>query len=194
MRIRLAKLTSNILNPFLVSFAVIILLSFESTSSTTAAFKWSSISIALSVLPIFIIVVYLIHIRKLDSLFVNTRQQRNKIYLLASVWAIISCIVLRFLGAPVLLVATFTAGLVAIVTFMVINLFWKISLHTAFVAASVTILTIVYGAIGIFSVVLLMAVGWARLELEHHSPAQVAGGTLVSAAIVILVFYLFGLI
>lgn len=194
MRKRLAKLTSNILNPFLVSSAVIILLSFESTASTSEALKWLAISLALSVLPVFIAVVYFVRRQKLESIFVNSRRQRNKIYLLAMGWAVVDCAVLPYLGAPMLLVATFVAGLAAIVIFMGINLWWKISLHTAFVAASVTVLIIVYNATGALTAMLLPPVAWARIELEHHSPAQVASGALLAAAIAILIFRLFGLI
>ena len=194
MRNRLAKLTSNILNPFLVSFAVIILLAFESTATTPDALKWSSISVAFSVLPVFAIVVCLVQNKKLESIFVNPRQQRTRVYLLASAFAVAGYLVLYFLEAPVLLMATFAAGLAAIVIFMGVNLSWKISLHTAFVAASVTVLIIVYDTIGAVSVVLLPPVAWSRIKLEHHSPAQVATGALLAALIVAIVFQLFGLI
>ena len=86
------------------------------------------------------------------------------------------------------------AGLSAIVIFMCINLLWKISVHTGFVAALVTILTILYSPIGAITTVLLPLIAWARIELEHHSPAQVATGALLAALIVVVVFYLFGLI
>jgi membrane-associated phospholipid phosphatase len=194
MKKRLARLTSNILNPFLVSFAVIIVLSFESTSSTADALKWSVIAIALSVLPVFIVIVFLVRNHKLESIFVNARRQRNKIYLLASAFAVVGCVVLPYLGAPRLLVTTFIAGLAAILIFMGINLLWKISLHTAFITASVTIFIIVYSSIGALTAVLLPPVAWARIELEHHSPAQVATGALLAASIVVLVFLLYGLI
>ena len=194
MKKRLAKLTSDILNPFLVSFAVIVLLSFESTSSTSDAIKWASISVALSVLPVFAVVIYLIHIKKLEGIFVNPRRQRNKIYLLASACAVAGCVVLPCVGAPELLVATFAAGLASIVTFTVINLYWKISLHTAFVAASVTILIIVYNLIGALTALLLPLVAWSRIEMELHSPTQVAAGAMLSALIVVIVFQFFGLI
>ena len=90
--------------------------------------------------------------------------------------------------------ATFVAGLSAIIVFMCINLLWKISVHTAFVAASVTVLILVYGSIGAVTAILLPLVIWSRIKLEHHSPAQVATGALLAAVIVIMVFYLFGLV
>jgi membrane-associated phospholipid phosphatase len=193
MKKRLAELTSNIFNPFLVSLVVILLLAFKATASTMDALKWALISIALSVLPVLLVVVCLVRRRKLDSIFAQPRRQRTGVYLLSVICAIIGFIVLRHLGAPKLLVTTFVAGLATIIIFMSINLTWKISLHTAFAAASVTVVTIVYGSLGALTAVLLLPVGWARIELEHHSPTQVIIGGLLAAVIVFLVFYLSGL-
>ena len=194
MKKQIANLTSSILNPFLVSLVVIILVSFESTSTITDAIKWSLILIAVSILPVFSIIVYLVHNERLEGIFVNVRRQRHKIYLLASFCTVAGCITLFYLGAPRVLVATFVAGLSAILVFMCINLFWKISLHTAFAAASVTVLIILYGSIGALTIMLVPPIAWARIELEHHSPTQAVAGALLASLIVVVVFHLFGLI
>lgn len=78
--------------------------------------------------------------------------------------------------------------------FMLVNLRWKISIHTAFTAASVTALVILYEPAVAISIVLLPLIVWARIELGHHSIAQTATGAIVSALIVAVVFYLFGLV
>ena len=191
---RTAELISNILNPFLVSFIVIILISFESTSTTAEALKWSLISIAFSVLPVFTVIIFLVRNQKLQGMFSRVRRERNKIYLLATVCAVASCMFLYYSEAPLVLVASFVAGLSAIIIFMSINLLWKISVHTAFIAGSITVLIVLYGAIGAATAVLLPLLGWSRIELEHHSPTQVFAGALLAALIVVVVFYLFGLI
>jgi len=194
MRKRVATLTSNILNPFLVSLAVILLLSFESTSSTLDAIKWSLILIAVSILPVFSVVIYLVRKGRLDGVFTSARGQRTKLYWLAGACAGVGCVILVYCGAPPILVATFVAGLFAVVIFMGINLLWKISLHTAFVTALVTVLVVLYGWIAAVGVVLIPLMSWARMELKHHSLAQVATGALLAALIVVVVFYLFGLV
>ena len=193
-RKRIAKLTSATLNPFLVSLVMIVLLSFKSTSSTFDALKWSLILIAFSILPVFSAIVYLVRRQRLDGIFINARKQRNNIYLLASVCAVVGFLVLSYLEAPLILRATFVAGLSMVVIFMCINLLWKISVHTAFVTASITILIILYGAIGAVATALLPLMAWARIELKRHSPAQVVIGSLLAALIVVVVFYLFGLV
>ena len=191
---KLAKLTSNIINPFLVSLAVFILLSFESAPGTSSAIKWALISLALSVFPVFIVIVYLVRNRKLEGIFINPQRQRHKIYLLSIGWAAAGCVILYFLGAPSVLVAAFVSGFSAMFIFMCINFAWKISIHTAFIAASITILIIVYGSIGAVTMILLPPVAWARRTLKHHSAAQVAAGALLSTLIVVIVFFIFGLI
>jgi hypothetical protein len=194
MRKRLAKLTSHIVNPFMVSLAVMVLLSFRSSATAAIALKWALLSVALSVLPVFAVMLYLVRRRKLSGIFENPRRQRYSIYLLSSSLALVDCIILYLLGAPVLLLAAFVAGLAAMIVFMAINMFWKISLHTGFIAASVAIMITVYGGMGALTVVLLLPVAWARVELGQHSLAQVTAGALIVAAIVVAVFGGFGLI
>ncbi len=194
MRKRIANLTSNILNPFLVSLVIILLLSFESTSSTLDALKWSLILIAVSILPVFLVIIYLVRSERLDGIFTSVRGQRTKIYWLAGACTGVGCVILLYFGAPPILVATFVAGLSVVVIFMCINLSWKISVHTAFIAASVTVLVILYGWIAAVTVLLIPLMSWTRIELKQHSLAQVATGALLAALIVVKVFYLFDLV
>lgn len=194
MRERLARLISNTLNPFVISAIIIVLLAFKETSSITDAIKWASISLAMSVLPIFIVVIFLVHSKKIDGFFTTPREQRSVVYLLASALGAIGCGILWYLKTPELLKITFITGLIAIIVFMVINYFWKISLHTAFMAASVTLVIVVYGACSVWTILFLPLVAWARIELKQHSITQVAAGGLIAAVIVAGVFWGFGVI
>jgi len=194
MRKRIANLTSNILNPFLVSLVMILLLAFESTSSTLDAAKWTLILLAVSILPVFLVVVYLARVGRLDGIFTSARGQRTGLFLLAGACTSMGCIILVCCGAPLILTATLVAGLSAVVIFMGINLWWKISLHTAFITALVTVLVILYGWIAVSTIGLVPLMSWARLELKQHSLAQVAAGALLAALILVVVFYPFGLL
>ncbi|MFC2006184.1 phosphatidic acid phosphatase [Chloroflexota bacterium] len=186
---QIANLTSNILNPFLVSMAIILLLSFASTSSTFDALKWALISVAVSILPVFSFIVYLVQTGRLDAFFAIVREQRTKLYLLAGFCAIVSYIILTYLKAPSILVTAFPAALSTIIVFMCINLWWKISLHTAIVAASVAVLAMFYGWAAATTVALVPLTAWARVELKYHSLAQAAAGAFLAALIVVVVFY-----
>jgi membrane-associated phospholipid phosphatase len=194
MKKQLAKLTSGIFNPFLVSATVITLISFQSTDHISEAIKWALILTVVSILPVFSVVIYLAHKEKIEGIFINIRRQRNKIYLLASICTVAGCLLLLYLQAPLVLMATFVTGLASIIVFMCINFLWKISLHTAFAAASVTVLTIQYGSIGALTAMLIPPIAWARIELEQHSLAQAVVGALLAGLIVVIVFHFFGLI
>jgi len=191
MKKRLANLISAILNPFLISLAVIILLSVESTSSAIGALKWSVMMVALSVLPVFMVILYLVRKRKLEGIFISARGKRHRIYLLAVFFGIVGSIILYILGIPAILLAVFVSGLAAMVIFFSINLFWKVSIHSAFVAAFVTILIILYGPVGALAAALLPLIAWARVELKCHSTAQAVTGAILAAIIILVVFYLF---
>jgi hypothetical protein len=194
MRKTLARITTNILNPFAMAFVIIVLLAFEGTDNATEAIKWASISVALSVLPALAAVIFLVRRKKLDGVFANPRQQRTGVYLLFIVLAAIAYGLLWYFGAPELLAAAFAAGLASACVFTVINLFWKISVHTAFLAGAVVILVMVYGGVAAWTVLLLPLVGWARMELRQHSLMQAATGAILAAAIVVGIFWGYGMV
>ncbi len=177
-----------------MGLALIGLVSFEATGSAVDAIKWSLILIALTILPVFLFAVYLVRQNRLDSVFANVRRQRTKVYALAVILASMGCVILLYLQAPLILQALFVAGFSASVIFMCVNLWWKISLHTAFITAAVTLMLILYGFTAAASMMLIPLVAWARIELEHHSLAQVVTGALLAPPILMVVFHLFGLI
>jgi len=194
VRKRIADLISNILNPFLVSLIIIVLLSFESASGISDALKWSLILAAISILPVFSAVVYLLRKGKLDGIFTAVRRQRTTIYVLSGVCAAVGYVILLISKAPLMLRAAFATGLSGVIAFTVINLWWKISLHTALVTALVTVMVILYGWIATAGLVLVLLIAWARLALRQHSLAQVVAGAVLAALITVAAFYLFGFV
>jgi membrane-associated phospholipid phosphatase len=191
---RIANLISIIFNPFLTGLVLILLVSFKTTASIFDAIKWSLLLTLLTILPVFLFTVYQFRRKKVDSIFANVRQQRTKIYALAVLLAGASAVLLFLVKAPLILLALLIAAFSANVIFMLLNLWWKISLHTAFIAAAVTVLVFIFGSVAMPTIVLIPLVAWARIKLEHHVPAQVIGAALMSPSILLLVFYLFGLI
>ncbi len=190
----MANVVSRVLNPFLVLLVITLVLSFESTPRTMDALKWSLLLVIITILPVYIAIIYLLRVRCFVRHFIDIRQKRNIIYAIASISGVLGLIALLALSAPPLLLAAYTAGISTVVMFMGINFWWKISVHTAFVAGTVTFLIILYGAVAAVSVVLLPLVSWSRLELAYHSVAQVILGALLASLIVIIVFNRFGLV
>ena len=165
MRDKVAELTSIIVNPFLVNIILLLIISFKSTGSTAEGVKWFLISVAISIVPIFSIVLCLVRHNRVDSLFIKVRAQRDKVYVLSSVLMGIACAVLFFLRAPVMLVALFVAIFIAGLVFACVNRWWKISIHIASIAAAVTAMVILYGSAAAWTILLgpwAPGPGWKR--------------------------------
>ena len=194
MRDKVAKLTSIVVNPFLVNATLLLIISLKSADSTAEGVKWFLISVAISIVPIFIIVLYLVRHNRVDGLFINIRTQRDKVYIFSSVLMGTACAILFFLKAPVMLVALFVAIFVTGLAFACVNRWWKISIHVASIAAAVTALVVVYGSVAAWTISLVPLVAWARVKMEHHTLAQVLTGGLLSSLILFLVFLFFKLV
>jgi hypothetical protein len=194
MKLRLAHLISNLLNPFVISLAVIFVLAYETSASPSDAFKWSLIIIGVCVLPVYVASVYLVRAGQLDGIFSNQRRQRTKIYIIGIACASVCYLLLWLLGAPDEILATLVAALSSSILYLGINSVWKISVHTAFVMAAAILLIILYGWVGAIALIMVPLTVWARIELSQHSMAQALTGALLSGFVIVTVFYLFGVI
>lgn len=194
MKHKVARYISNILNPFSIAVIILIVLSLKEGDNIPDMVRWLLITIGISVFPVLIIVFILVRLKKLDSLFSNPREQRNAIYLSACIIGAVDCVFIWYSHAPKLMAVIFTAGFIAVIIFMVINYFWKISLHTAFVTATVVLLIIEYGPWALWTSLAIPLVGWSRLVMKQHNLLQVAVGGLLAAVIVFIVFWSFGLV
>jgi membrane-associated phospholipid phosphatase len=188
-----ARLASNIFNPFVISVIVLVVLAVEATTSFNDTLRWLGITLAISVVPVLIFVYILIRLKKLDNFFSNPKEQRNIIYLTATILGSVDCALLWYFNVPKPLVLIFTAGLIGVVFFLIINYFWKISLHTAFVAAAVMVMLFVYGTNAAWSLLVVPLVGWSRVVLKQHNLLQVAAGGLLAIVIICGVFWCFGI-
>jgi len=194
MKIRVANLISNTINPFLTGMIIILAICLESTNTIPDALRWALVATGLSMLPIFFVVVYLVIKRRVDSVFANTRQQRTIIYFVSLGLAVIGCIALWLLGAPYALVISFLVALIAGTVFMIINFWWKISLHTAAITALVTILITLFGYPALVSALLVPLVMWSRVALGHHSILQTIAAAILVPVIIVPLFLALGLI
>jgi membrane-associated phospholipid phosphatase len=186
---RLANLTSNILNPFLVGVALIVLFSFKATATTGEAVKWALLTASVGLLPLTVIIIYLLRQGKLDDFFISAREQRTRIYLMGTVSTVAGLILLSRLQAPQILLSGFIAAISVMVIFMLINLWWKISVHTGFIAASSAILVMLYGWAAAATIALIPLTAWSRVKLDRHSLAQAIGGAVLATVIAIIVYY-----
>ena len=71
---------------------------------------------------------------------------------------------------------------------LAITLTWKISFHAAVAAGALGILALAFGQAALLAAPLLGLIGWARVRLGAHTPAQVYAGVLIGGPIVAAAF------
>lgn len=142
----------------------------------------------LSVLPILPVLYYAR--RGIVDIDVSDRRMRPKLFGMAILGYLLGAIVFYFLQATSLMVLSIAYACVTS-SVALISFFWKISVHTAAIAGPVTGLTYAFGWIYAALYLLLLPVGWARLELKAHNPLQVIGGAVAAVLVTMAVYLLF---
>jgi hypothetical protein len=97
-------------------------------------------------------------------------------------------ILLAVLGAPALLTGYLAFMLASVAVLAAITLVWKISIHCAVAAGSVTILALVYGPLVFCGYLLVGLLGWSRIAVRDHTTPQVVSGSVLGAAAAFLAY------
>jgi membrane-associated phospholipid phosphatase len=97
-------------------------------------------------------------------------------------------VLLAVLGAPALLTGYLAFMLASVAALAAVTLVWKISIHCAVAAGSVTILAFVYGPLVLVGYLLVGLLGWSRVAVGDHTVPQVVGGSVLGAAAALLAY------
>jgi hypothetical protein len=114
----------------------------------------------------------------------NVGARRPRMVVLAFITASVATglILLLVLGAPRILTGYLAFMLASVAVLAAITLVWKISIHCAVAAGSVTILAFTYGPLLLGGYVLVGLLGWSRVALGDHTIAQAVAGSALGVA------------
>jgi len=120
----------------------------------------------------------------------NVGARRARLVVLGFITASVATglILLALLGAPALLTGYLAFMLASVAVLAAITLVWKISIHCAVAAGSVTILALLYGPPVLAGFLLVGLLGWSRVAVRDHTTAQVIGGIVLGAAAAALAY------
>lgn len=184
----IAHYISRVFHPILLSVISILIVGMLSVVPAKTGAAWSGLTIALQIIPPTIF--FTIRLRQgiYSDEDISVRQQRNELYLFGMINIVVVTLILYLLHAPTPLIALIlSAGLINIIGF-VINLFWKISIHSAGIGSCATVATLYSPPLGAFFWASAFALGWARVRTRNHTPMQVIAGLALSAVCVLAVF------
>lgn len=113
--------------------------------------------------------------------YLSRSSERLVPFAIACASVLLAAVLVRALGAPrdlqtVLLTMLFVLGLSLAVTPLI-----RVSVHTAAVTGSSVLLQLLFGTIAVALLPSVAIVGWSRLELGEHTPAQVLSGAVIGA-------------
>ncbi|MFX1466867.1 MAG: hypothetical protein ACFFA5_10375 [Promethearchaeota archaeon] len=186
-----AKLISVIYLPPLVSLWLFIIFAFYSPAeigNPSLFFVFVGITF-FTILPLITLILLA---RGHGPTFAVPRNSRNPSYIIVFLEYIVGTLIF-YLGDVIIL---FIIGLIyiAIITaLIVINLFWKISVHAAGISGPATFCLYIFGPLTVWAVPLLLSIVlviWARLQLKAHTFSQLVAGTLIASIITLIFAYL----
>jgi membrane-associated phospholipid phosphatase len=114
---------------------------------------------------------------------VSERKQRTRPFVGAAASYLVGSGVLLLLKAPTIIIALMLCYACNTLIMLLITLRWKISIHASGIAGPTTALVYSIGAWAAVFFILLIPVGWARVQLKAHTPWQVFAGALVTAIV-----------
>jgi hypothetical protein len=134
----------------------------------------------------------------IHSLYIEARQERTVPYMITAVFFLLAFYLLRSLQLSPIYANFIMGAIMLVISVMIINLFWKISSHMAAVGALTGMCLGLSGFLGMLYLNLIIAgviisgvVGYARLRLNAHTPAQVYAGFGLGIMLIGLLFMFF---
>ncbi|MEU9080910.1 hypothetical protein [Streptomyces sp. NPDC048357] len=175
-RQKAARVLSDVLAPANLVVALLLLIGWHSTTSWTGL-GWGLLgALFCGVVPIGIIV---LGVRRgaLTDQHIRVRRQRLVPMGLSLLSVLAGITLLHVLGAPREVFALVVAMLVGLVSSLLVTVGWQISIHMSVAGGAVMILALVFGPPVLPAALIAAAVGWSRLVLKAHTPAQLLAGT-----------------
>ncbi|MFK0120108.1 phosphatase PAP2 family protein [Streptomyces sp. NPDC090994] len=120
----------------------------------------------------------------------NVGAKQARLLVMAVILAsVLTCFALMAaFAAPHILIALIASMILTLAALAVITLVWKISVHQAVSAGAVIMLVQTYGPWALWGYALVVVVGWSRIALRDHTPAQVIAGTILGSTVAAAVF------
>lgn len=137
-------------------------------------------------------IVWLVRQGRATDLDLSVRAERIRPMLLTLALMLAGWLLLRLGGAPRLLQLLAAANALLAAAFLLVTLYWKISVHCMAGAALAVLSWALLGAAAVPFALSVPVIAWSRLHLRRHTLAQTAVGTLVGAGIAVLALRVYG--
>ena len=189
-RQRVARLVSELLSPPPILVVLAFAVAWDSSPTPATTVLWGAIAaVSASVLP-YALILRGVRRGRLSDKNISLRDQRIRFGVVAITSILLGLVLLAAFDASAELVALQASIAVGVACGWVITLWWKISVHAAIAAGAATVLTLVFGPALLAVWPLVAVIGWSRVQVGDHTPAQVLAGVALGVVVNATVFTL----
>ena len=167
------------------TIAIVATVSFSLWSPIGLGFLYPPLSILLcfSLFALFPFLPVLYFYRKnVVDLYVSKKETRTPFFLIAITLYSFAAIIFYATNTKIMFLLALGYTFVTIILF-VVNIFWKVSVHSAGVTGPIFALIFVFGIIVIPLSLIIVLVSWSRIKLKKHTFRQTLLGTLIPIAV-----------
>ncbi|MGO8951469.1 MAG: hypothetical protein ACLQUY_28210 [Ktedonobacterales bacterium] len=191
-RAEVARWVSIIVHPIAFPLIALGITLYLATDSVASTLGWIAMALALTSLPVAVLVVFQVIRRKWSDLDVSVRRQRYTLYPFGIACMLVLTLSYVHFDAPAVAIRSGYALVIANIVDGIINLLYKVSAHATGAAASTALIWFAtpFVGIAIVAAAATVLVGWSRVELKRHTRGQVLLGWLVGVSAMVLAFHL----
>jgi membrane-associated phospholipid phosphatase len=190
----LARIFSTVCNPFVTAIVLYAILAHAYARDTRTFWLWLFLSVFFSSVGPMLYVLWLYSTDRISDLDMSARGERENVFSVFVISYFVGTVVLYFIHAPTILVASMAGYTAAAFVVQTITRFWKISTHALGITAPLVALVVLYGQQPLPFAVLIPIVGWSRVYLKAHTTLQVVAGTALGFISVYVFFRLFHIV
>ncbi|MCL5795474.1 MAG: hypothetical protein M1338_03890 [Patescibacteria group bacterium] len=198
MNKKIASFVSNyLLNPGVLALVILVMAVLRSRMPENTLICWLlAILVLNTAIPGLFYLFFTSHGFVFDATLQNKKVNRERLAILGIFLALITLelLILVSTGAYQPLLAVFAGGILTIVIGGAITYFWKISIHATLTTFFVAMIILLYGWNFWPVIFLIPLVFWSRIILNRHTFLQLLFGCILSLAIVLVTFNVFGLL
>lgn len=118
--------------------------------------------------------------KKLINLDASIKEERTFPFLISTLFYLVGLLILIGFEVNIISIAFWFCYISNTLITIFINKRWKISAHSMGASGPLAAVTFVFGPMALIFLVIVLSVGWSRIQLKVHNVAQVSAGILLA--------------
>jgi hypothetical protein len=179
-----ARLISDVFSPPMIWAVLVFPIAFRYANSKSQAFFFAALYLILVCLLPALYILWMVRRGSITDIHMKVRGERLRPFLVSMLCTAFTWVILRWVGAPVVMPMMAAIMLAQLAVMTAITFFWQISMHAMSISGAVVAVSIFFGVgPGLLVSPLVPLVGAARLHLHRHTLTQVIAGTLLGGLV-----------